>query len=406
MTDYQFQKYKVMAETFCYEVFLNFGTFGKDAGATPEIVMAYSDSIIAANDLLILWDDITNEEYTYKKELLCPNHLDESVLVKQMNEIGGALDDKVESFTQAEPESTQAEPKSTQKKATPLKKQSSFSMTFNSVNTACKLLTHRLFSTPVRSDGGGGIAGGGKYPPHNQKSSKIALLPFMRGGGASPSNFHYLLPIEILLFQLLQTLRNENYKESLDFQLALQFYDFLLTIKEKAMLIDEKDSYKIGLGIRDMFFIKNDVVSSKFPGKVVSFVNMLVTRFCGVLNDDVKPNMAIITGPVFDTFMTEIINNHCFETQYDLIIDTIVYDDFIEAVSQTTKEVALKIIGDRELPKLQDLEPLIKMQPSENVFLMNSMTRQIKSHGGRRSRRNKKTRRNKKSTHKKSIRKI
>jgi len=334
LTSYQFQKYKVMTETFCYEVFLNFGTFGKGDDATPEKVLEYSESIISANELLVMWDDITNEETKYKEELAKgPNHLDESVLLKQMNEIDIVLDNKIESFEKSEEDKALEETTQTTPPKQTVKKQSKISMTFNSVNVACKLLTHRLLSNPLPR--GGGYAGG--------SASRIQT-----GGNAQLCNFHYLLPIEILLFQLSKTLCSENYKESLDFELVLQFYDFLLRMKDEAVKVDEKDAYKIGLGIRDLFFIQNNLetpsaVLSVMPQKMLSMMKLITTRFCGLLIN-VEPEPQNINNPVFKKYIEDIKIADCFNTDYDLVLEMFEYNEFVKVVSSSTIEVAKMII--------------------------------------------------------------
>jgi hypothetical protein len=193
---------------------------------------------------------------------------------------------------------------------------------------ACKLLTSRLFS-------GRGIAGmhGG------------ALRGEMR---YSPS-----LPIQILLFQLSKTLKNENYYESGDFELVLQYYDFLLRMRNSLSEKNKDEAKKIGLGIREFFFINNSVseknksmVSTKLfnmSSKMFSLTGLLTTGFCGILNEtyfeDKESRKEIIEDPVFVEFINSIDVPNCFKTQYDLVLGEIKYSEFVDAVSKSAQEM-------------------------------------------------------------------
>ncbi|NDH68701.1 MAG: hypothetical protein EBY22_12515 [Gammaproteobacteria bacterium] len=144
----------------------------------------------------------------------------------------------------------------------------------------------------------------------------------MKGGAPPTCNFHHQLPLYILLFQLHKTLANENFKESSDFELTLQYYDFLLKIKDKFAELKEEEKENacaIGLGMRDLFFI-NNVVSNDIkikslpselndlPTKMTSLSGLLTTDFCGALNeeyfkDDVSVREETLTNSVFVEFI-------------------------------------------------------------------------------------------------------
>jgi hypothetical protein len=277
-------------------------------------------------------------------------------------------------------------------------------MNINSVFSACNLLKHRLLSTPKQ---GGSAAGGERaYSAFGGFSAFGRRGPTMKGG-APTCNFHPQLPVYILLFQLHKTLANENYKDSLDFELVLQTYDFLLQMKTKLDEIEDKCEF--ALSIRDFFFI-NNVVSDKIkvkkvhvlPPKILSFMGLLTTEFCGALNEtyfgDVEDRDTTINNPVFTSFISGVAD--CFTTQFDLVIDQIKYEEFVNAVSLSARDLAHQIVVDRDSDgklkqddyenKMTDLESFKK---DTGVFEFGSMGKPgIGVFGGRKTRRNRKRR--------------
>ena len=399
LTEPQFQKFKSMATCFCYEVFINFGKFkiedapaDKSAASSSKSVAEHEithtnidefcDRIVAADALISMSmiDDVSKEHV--------PSHLSEETLVAQMNESTGKLDDKVDDFEKEIKEEITPPPAAasalsgsgaTAATATtaattaaavpalsgsggggaplPQLPKSKFSMVFNSVVASCRLLKHRFFG------GGGGDGGGGGGLEYEGKGgSKIR----MKGGAPPTCNFHHQLPLYILLFQLHKTLSNENFKESSDFELTLQYYDFLLKIKDKFAELKEEEKENacaIGLGMRDLFFINNVVsdnvkikslpsVLKNMPSKMTSLSGLLTTDFCGALNeeyfkDDVSVRQETLTNSVFVDFIESVDIPGCFKTPYDLIMDKIDYKDFVQAVSQSASDVAQQIVADR-----------------------------------------------------------
>lgn len=318
----QFNKFKIMATSFCYEVFYNFGAFGINNGFdySPVKILEYCNYIIIANALVNEWSQIT-----------------ENVLLMEMNEnnSGGnkqILDDTITDFTVDDTESTVAMAASAVEPDPRRYKSSMLDMKCNSVSIACKLLTSRLF------------AGRGEY-------ANITI----RHGGALQDKVHFSpsLPIQILLFQLSKTLKNENYYESGDLELVLQYYDFLLRMRKSLSEKNKGDSEKIGLGIRELFFINNSVseknksqVSTRLfnmSPKMLSLTGLLTTGFCGVLNEtyfkDKESRKEIIEDPVFVEFIQSIDVPSCFKTQYDLVLGEIKYSEFVDAVSQSAREM-------------------------------------------------------------------
>lgn len=416
LTSTQIMKFKPMATTFCYEVFINFG--GKFSGTnivtgeiTKEKIDEYCDGIISANEVLLLWDDVFEEEQKSRAIVTGPNHLSEAVLVAQMEDIDKILDTAVDSFNAPVEESVQVTIKE------PPKNQSKISMNLNSVFSACNLLKHRLLSMPKQ---GGSAAGGERtYSAYGGFSAFSRKGPTMKGG-APTCNFHPQLPLYILLFQLHKTLANENYKESHDFELALQTYDFLLRMEKQLDDIEDMhDKCDFALSIRDFFFI-NNVVSDKnkvteipiVPPKILSFMGLLTTEFCGALNEtyfgDLEDRRESINNPVFTSFISSVAD--CFTTPFDLVIDQIDYATFVNAVSESAREVAQQIVADRgsEHKSKQDVaegktdEYLLKIKPSsiarENQYEIGEEFKEdtsssgIKSFGGRKTRRNRKRR--------------
>ena len=317
----QLKKFRVMAETFCYEVFFNFGAYGnRDASQTQ--VFEYSKEIVLANEVLTEWDEITNEENAY-----------ENLLVKQMNEIGGKLDNKIESFDVSEEDAP----------ATKTPKPSKFFMNYNSVIVAYNLLKERLLTTS--SGGGGGGAAGSIFGGSRSKGT---------------ADFHPLLPIHIMLYQLSKTVANENFKTSMDFELVLQLYDFLLM----AIEIVKKNAQK-GIIFRDLFFIDNCLDKIPKRGKMMSLIELLTTRFCGKLNTE-----------YFEDYKSQGMNaefletlNTCMKTPYDMIVDKIDYDTFVKAVSLSAKEVANEIIGNREIKIVSKRRYSVKKRAKSKSYM-------------------------------------
>ena len=353
LTSTQTMKFKPMATTFCYEVFINFG--GKFSGTniangeiTKEKIDEYCEGIISANEVLLLWDDVFTEEEKSRAIVTGPNHLSEAILVAQMEDIDKMLDTGIDSFNVTVEESVQVTIKEP-----PPKNQSKISMNLNSVFSACNLLNQRLFSRPKQ---GGSAAAGGERRLDLGGGGAI-----MKGGAPTICDFHPQLPLYILLFQLHKTLANENYKESLDFELALQTYDFLLRMEQQLKQIEDiNDKCEFTLAIRDFFFI-NNVVSDKIkvdapiihvlPSKMLSFMGLLTTEFCGALNEtyfgDVDDRDTSINNPVFTAFIRGVEVDGCFTTPFDLVMDQVNYEDFVDEVSLSARQVAQQIIGDR-----------------------------------------------------------
>jgi hypothetical protein len=400
LTSTQIMKFKPMATTFCYEVFINFGgkfsgTNLRNDGITHEEIDKYCGAIISANEVLLLWDDVlTKEDEATKKEIednQIENHLSETALVAQMEDPVKILDTGIDSFDTPIEESAKESVQETPTK--PPRNQSKISMNLNSVYVACKLLKERLL--PITKQGGERAiyTFGGKRPKMK--------------GGAPTCNFHPQLPMYILLFQLHKTLANENYKESHDFELALQTYDFLLRMEKQLNEIEDKCEF--ALSIRDFFFI-NNVVSDKIkvkkvpvlPPKILSFMGLLTTEFCGALNetyfDVIEDRDTTINNPVFTSFISGVAD--CFTTQFDLVIDQIKYEEFVNAVSLSARDLAHQIVVDRDSDgklkqddyenKMTDLESFKK---DTGVFEFGSMGKPgIGVFGGRKTRRNRKRR--------------
>jgi hypothetical protein len=405
LTQMQFDKFKPMATTFCYEVFINFGGNISGTEITPAKINEYCDAIINANELLLLWDDVLKDENagkTLTTKDKGQNHLSERVLVAQMNDTGRRLDTAVESFNEFAPDSEPAPTSSSSRK------QSKFSMSFNSVFSACNLLKHRLLS---RTPGGGGSARGVFGGSKNKK--------IMKGGALTTCIFHHQLPVYILLFQLHKTVANENFKESNDFELVLQYYDFLTRMQmEISKQTDSQNACKIAMGIRDFFFINNvvsdgvkvkslDPVLENLPTKMVSFSGLLTTEFCGALNeeyfkDDVEDRQKCMNDPVFTDFIASINIPGCFNTPFDLVTDNVKYEDFVNAVSQSSRDIAQQIVADREGDEVDAIKDASSGASSSSYvkdlnIVVNAQNAAATSAGGKKSRRIRKKRYHKKS---------
>jgi hypothetical protein len=405
LTTTQLMKFKPMATTFCYEVFINFGgkfsgTNLRNGGITHREIDEYCGAIISANEVLLLWDDVlTKEDEATEEEIedkKIENHLSEAALVVQMNDPVKILDTGIDSFDTPVGESVEITV------TKPPRNQSKFSMNLNSVFSACKLLKHRLLDRAIGGD---------------REELKSFGGAIMKGGAPTICNFHPKLPMYILLFQLHKTLANENYKDSLDFELALQTYDFLLQMEQQLNDIkDMKDKCDFALSIRDFFFI-NNVVSDKIkvkkvpllPPKILSFMGLLTTEFCGALNEtyfgDLEDRRESINNPVFTSFITRAD----FTTPFDLVIDQIKYEDFVNAVSLSARNAAQQIVDDRgkerdalitkydykkdifekDEGKYNDDLSDLKQEFGVNTIFSNQL---IKSFGGRKTRRNRKRR--------------
>ena len=401
LTEPQFQKFKPMATTFCYEVFINLGgKYNIPKERTDKITKKqiddYCNRIIAGNALTLLLktDNISESEETeVNKTDLIENHTSETVLVQQMNEpdnggINSFSQERVFSAEEIGASSLPPPPLTSAKTSAsslpppaPTGKPSKNSMRFSSVFSACKLLKERVLSN-VNYTGARGplfVNGGAK----NRMSR-------MKGGAPTICNFHHQLPLYILLFQLHKTLSNENFEESLDYELALQYYGFLLKIQDEfTKLQDKDDAVKIGLGIRDFFFINNvvsddvkvkemlPVFQKNLPSKMLSFSGLLTTGFCGALNEtyfgDVKDREESINDPVFTSFITSADVADCFTTPFDLVIGEIKYEDFVKDVSKSAREVAQQIVADRESEHKSKQDVVEETTFKQNVYGRNNM---------------------------------
>ena len=371
LTPPQFHKFKPMATTFCYEVFINLGgKYNIPKERTTETITkrqidGYCDRILAVSaltSLLNLNNISESAETEVKKTHLTANHTSETVLVEQMTQpdnggIESFSQERIFSAEEIGASSLPSPPSSAKTSASPPPsppgKPGKNSMRFSSVSAACQLLKERILSNPEYR--------GARGPLFVDGGAKNRAMR-MKGGAAPMCNFHHQLPLCILLFQLRETLSNENFEESLDYELTLQYYGFLLKIQDEfARLKEEKDKekeVKIGLGIRDFFFINNvvsDDVKVKelppMPSKFLSFSGLLTTGFCGALNEEYFKNVgdreASIKDPVFVDFIKDAQIHERFSGQIDLVSDGVIYKDFVKAVSYSANEVAQQIIADR-----------------------------------------------------------
>lgn len=346
-TQHQFNKFKIMATSFCYEVFYNFGGFcGIEEENNPLQILEYCENIIAANSVVAMWEYIKTAEAMEPVSLInkLSDQIGEPLLFKEMNEFDSTtgtinpLDNEVDGVDEGAADVSNQAITSAAAAEPPLKKTTSkhikTDMKCSSVSIACKMLTSRLF------------AGRGEYMNTVPRRSFV-------GGAHDKMYFSPSLPIQILLFQLSKTLKNENYYESGDLELVLQYYDFLLKMRKSLSEKNKGDSEKIGLGICEFFFINNSVseknkspVSTKLINmspKMLSLTGLLTTGFCGVLNEtyfkDKESRKKIIEDPVFVEFIRSIDVPNCFKTQYDLVLGEIKYSEFVDAVSQSAREM-------------------------------------------------------------------
>jgi hypothetical protein len=445
LTDSQFQKFKPMATTFCYEVFLNLG--GKynipRETITKGKIDEYCDRILAVSALtsLLNRDNISEiADKRIEKEELVANHISEGILVRQMTQpdnggIESFSQERIFSAEEIGASSLPSPPSSSAKTSTsppsaPTGKPSKNSMRFSSVFSACQLLKERILSNRDYT--------GARGPLFVDGGAKNRAIK-MKGGAAPICNFHHQLPLYILLFQLHKTLSNENFEESLDYELTLQYYGFLLSLQDKFAELKENkdDAVKIGLGIRDFFFINNvvsDDVKVKelppMPSKMLSFSGLLTTGFCGALNEEyfknVKDREESINDPVFVEFIKGVQIPERFSGQIDLVSDGVVYKDFVKAVSKSANEVAQQIIADRASEREQMINDSVSnvddvvveegdrnmtgpgltaeemqfLNPVSSVF--SGLQQPQTSYGGKKTRRRKRTRRPKKQNNKKT----
>lgn len=182
----------------------------------------------------------------------------------------------------------------------------------------------------------------------------------MKGGGDPTNLFDCYLPIYILLIEFRNAMRNEDYEESSDFELILQFYEFLLTMKlTMEETKTEEERCAIALGIRDFFFINNVVsenlrikkvpsVLQNLPSSMLSFTGILTTGFCGVLNEDYFTNVEnrerSINNEVFVKFIENVNIPGCFNKSYEYAIGRIVYSELVADVSILIEEVGGKFV--------------------------------------------------------------
>lgn len=263
----------------------------------------------------------------------------------------------------------------------------------------------------------------------------------MKGGGDPTNLFDCYLPIYILLIEFRNAIRNEDYEESSDFELILQFYEFLLTMKLIMETKTEEERCTIALGIRDFFFINNVVskdyqitdvptVLQNLPSSMLSFTGILTTGFCGVLNEDYFKNVENrernINNEVFVNFIENVNIPNCFNKSYEYAIGRIVYSELVADVSILIEEVGGKFVKAVEQKVTSvEVDELIKEEnkgQEENkvktmdassgasssssvknpVLEFNANTGAATSAGGRKTRRRKRTRRPKKQNNKKT----
>lgn len=181
--------------------------------------------------------------------------------------------------------------------------------------------------------------------------------------------FHPLLPVYILTQSFLSSINNEDIESSLDCDLFVNYFNFLKIIKGLVINIysgennnNEKkiQAYKIGVGLKQLFFVENNNIESyqecievlntndEIFSKVSSYTETLVNNFCGKItydNQETQNSSIYLKSNLFKEFIRNIDINKIFlevpdYTSFDQNI-------FRRLVLKFSSEVAKQIITDR-----------------------------------------------------------
>ena len=181
--------------------------------------------------------------------------------------------------------------------------------------------------------------------------------------------FHPLLPIYMITQTYMSAINNEHIEESLDFDLFVNYLNFLKKIKEKVVEIysgenntniNKLEAYAIGLGLKQLLFVSNNTnegyrdcvkvlnADDNIYRSVSSLTDVLCTAICGKIT---HADIVLLEGPIYlnSDLFTQFARSLNVNRIFGFYVDTTNFDlsNFKAQVLEFSNELAEQIIADR-----------------------------------------------------------
>jgi hypothetical protein len=181
--------------------------------------------------------------------------------------------------------------------------------------------------------------------------------------------FHPLLPIYMITQTYMSAINNEHIEESLDFDLFVNYLNFLKKIKEKVVEIysgenntniNKLEAYAIGLGLKQLLFVSNNTnegyrdcvkvlnADDNIYRSVSSLTDVLCSAICGKIT---HADIVLLEGPIYlnSDLFTQFARSLNVNRIFGFYVDTTNFDlsNFKAQVLEFSNELAQQIIADR-----------------------------------------------------------
>ena len=182
--------------------------------------------------------------------------------------------------------------------------------------------------------------------------------------------FHPLLPIYMITQTYMSAINNEHIEESLDFDLFVNYLNFLKKIKEKVVEIysgennntnlNKLEAYAIGLGLKQLLFVSNNTndgyrdclkvlnAEDSIYRPVSSLTDSLSSAICGKIT---HADIVLQEGPIYlnSDLFTQFARSLNVNRIFGFYVDTSDFNlsNFKAQVLEFSNELAQQIIADR-----------------------------------------------------------
>ena len=204
--------------------------------------------------------------------------------------------------------------------------------------------------------------------------------------------FHPLLPIYMITQTYMSAINNEHIEESQDFDLFVNYLNFLKKIKEKVVQIysgennntnlNKLEAYAIGLGLKQLLFVSNNTndgygdclkvlnAEDSIYRPVSSLTDSLCSAICGkITHADIvlQEGLIYLNSDLFTQFARSLNVNRIF----GFYVDTTNFElsKFKAQVLEFSNELAQQIIADRTGRYSGSISPISTPRSDSDVAL-------------------------------------
>ena len=197
--------------------------------------------------------------------------------------------------------------------------------------------------------------------------------------------FHPLLPIYMITQTYMSAINNQHIEESLDFDLFVNYLNFLKKIKEKVVEIysgenntniNKLEAYAIGLGLKQLLFVSNNTnegyrdcvkvlnADDNIYRSVSSLTDVLCTAICGKIT---HADIVLLEGPIYlnSDLFTQFARSLNVNRIFGFYVDTSDFNlsNFKADVLRFSNELAQQIIADRTGNRNVPISPASSISP-------------------------------------------